>query len=409
MYMKERLAKNIWIIPLIIAVLISSVSIVGAIENNNLTNPQQKTVDNTVPATANKDEAQLYEEIFHTVYSRSRWLYDLMVFSDKAQPRSAEPRMVFAQARACGILSDYIEEEMDEPLNRRFIATTLVKALDYQERSVGYIADITPDDSDLATLTYYSYFLPDENSMLYPDAEITTEEYDSLIAQVKQYRLLKGKKVLSFGDSIMYGTGNDGEGIADMIAEKYGMTAVDYSVPGATFGIRKKKGHIYNQLQSAYADRVRPDIILLDGGTNDMNKVAFGKITEGFEMAGISDKDFSGGMEKVMWTFKNYWDGVPVVYVRVHNMDHGEDSNERQYGERALEIAAKWGAVSVDLYTGTDMCTEDSDICNRYTYVNPAFDYTADSVHPNALGYAKFYLPLISEAVVNQFQSEELV
>lgn len=406
--MKERLSKNIWIIPLIIAVLIGSASVVGAIEYSSPAKTQQRTEGGAVSATSNNDEERLYEEIFHTVYSRSRWLYDLMLCSGKAQPRSAEPQIVFKQAQVCGILSAYTEEEIEEPLNRRFIAATMVKALDYQNRSIGDLADITSIDSDLSTLAYYGYFLPDEDLMLYPDAEITVEEYDSLIAQLKQYRLLKGKRMLSFGDSIMYGTGNDGEGIADMIAEKYGMTATDYSVPGAAFGVRKGKGHIYDQLQRAYADWVRPDIILIDGGTNDMNAVKFGKITDGFDMKGISDKDFSGGMEKVMWSLTNYWGGVPIIYIRVHDMNLGEDSNERQYGERALEIAEKWNATSVDLFTDTDMCTEDPDICNRYTYPNPKHGNAHDSIHPNALGYAKFYLPLISEAVVNQFQSEEL-
>lgn len=404
--MKERLTKKIWLIPLIIAVLIGSASVVGAIENNASAKTRQSTDDTPTSVTENNNEAWLYEDVFHTIYSRSRWLYDLMGLSHKAQLQNINPQTVFAQAQACGILSSYTEEEMYEPLNRRFIAKTMVKALDYKNRSVGYLADVSSADRDLATLAYYGYFLPDMNFMLHPDAEITAEEYDNLLIELKRYRLLKGKSVLSFGDSIMHGSGNGNHGIAEIIAEKYGMTATDYSVPGASFGIRKNRGHICDQMKEAVYAQVKPDIILLNGGTNDMNAVDFGNITDGFDMSGVSGSDFTGGMEKTMWLLEKNWSGVPVIYIRAHNMDAGEDSNERKYGERALEVASKWGATSVDLFSDTDMCTEDPATNNRYTYINPKSNYTADTIHPNAVGYAKFYLPLISEAVVNQFQSE---
>jgi hypothetical protein len=87
-------------------------------------------------------------------------------------------------------------------------------------------------------------------------------------------------------------------------------------------------------------------------------------------------------------------------------MDLGEDSRERRYGERAMEIAMKWNVSSVDLYSDSGLDTEDPAMCNRYTYANPYADYICDSVHPNAVGYAKFYLPPIAEKLDKLFYKE---
>ena len=407
--MKKGFRKKIWITALIIALLalvVGSASIVSAIAQNVTSRP--KSMQESAPAVSDTmGEKMLYEQMYSVTHNRSRWLYDLLSASGKAKlSDSSDPQAIFAQAKSCGVIDSYTEEEMYLPLTRLFVAQTTVKALSYKQRSAGRITDITAMQGEMSTMAYYGYFLPDVNAMVHPDAQITADEYESLLTQLNRYARLKGKCVLSFGDSIMHGSGNNGEGIADMIAEKYGMTAYDYAVPGAAMGDRYGRGQIINQLQLAVADQVKPDIILLNGGTNDMNLVPLGDFTAGFDMSASSIETFTGGSEKTMWTIGNTWKNVPVIYVRAHNMNLGSDDNERLYGERALAIAKKWGAVSVDLYRDTDMNTENSYTCTRYTYVDPDAGNVPDSVHPTAIGYAKFYLPLISEAVVNQLGKE---
>ena len=50
------------------------------------------------------------------------------------------------------------------------------------------------------------------------------------------------------------------------------------------------------------------------------------------------------------------------------------------------------------------MNTENSKISDRYTYKNnPALAGRSDSIHPNALGYATFYLPAVSEKLAMLF------
>lgn len=396
--MRDILGKKFWVALLIAAALIGSVVAVGAIEKNNVMTTEKEY-------SASADGGALYKQVYEKLCSRGHWLCDLMTYTDKVENvDTSSVERIFEQARDCGIIARFSEQDMDAPLDRRFVAQTTVRALGYKHRSVGYLADVASLDSDMDTMAYYSYFLPDINYMVYPDREIKAEEYSELLTQLSRYRMLRGKTILSFGDSIMFGSGNNGEGIADMIAEKYGMTAVDYSVPGASVGYRAGRGHIPDQPTLAFTDKIKPDIILLNGGTNDMNTVALGDMRNGFDMSKTSESDFTGGLEKAFWRIQQNWKDVPVVYIRVHNMDLGDDVNERRFGERALEVAAKWNAVSIDLYTDTDLNTELPDICNRYTCIRDDSNYLSDSIHPTALGYAKFYLPQISQAVADQFQ-----
>ena len=407
--MKERFGKKFWITALIVAVLVTiilSASIISAIAKNVAAQP--KTVRESALATPDTGgEKMLNERIYSTTHNRSRWLYDLINISGKAKlTDSSDPQKIFAAAHRCGVVSDYTEDDMFQPLTRLFVAQTAVKALGYKQRSPGRIADINSMQIDMGTMAFYGYFLPDVNAMVHPDREITAEEYESLLVQLDLYAKLKGKTILSFGDSIMHGSGNNDEGIAVMIAEKYGMTAVDYSVPGAAMGDRIGRAQIINQIPLAVKEKIKPDIILINGGTNDMYRVPLGAYTEGYDMTDTSIESFTGGFEKTLWSIINNWYGVPIIYVRAHNMNLGADANERRFGERAISVACKWGIGYVDLYEDTDMNTEDSYACGRYTYVDPDVGNIPDSIHPNALGYAKFYLPAITDEIVTRLSEE---
>ena len=409
--MRKKLGKKVWIsiaIVVTLAAILIGTSIVSAIAKNVAAKP--RTMQESAPATPDTaGEKMLYQQMYSTTHNRCRWLYDVINASGKAAlSDSSDPQIVFGTAKSLGIISDFTEDDMYQPLTRLFVAQTTVKALGYKQRSPGRVADISAMQSDLATMAYYGYFLPDINAMLYPDREITAEEYESLLIQLDRYSRLKGKVILSFGDSIMHGSGNNDEGIADMIAEKYGMTSVDYSVPGAAMGDREGRAQIINQLKLALRDGIKPDIILINGGTNDMNLVPLGEFTEGYDMSAASIASFTGGFEKTLWSITVNWYGVPVIYVRAHNMDLGPDANEKLYGERALAVAEKWNAASVDLYSNTDMNTEDKYTRGRYSYVDSENGNAPDSIHPTALGYAKYYLPMVSDEIVNQLADTEL-
>lgn len=352
-------------------------------------------------------ERMLQMHIYEVSHNRIRWLYDLMLAAGKANFEfTGNGRTIFETARRCGIIGKFNDEDITRPLDRLFVAKTTVKAFGYKKKTVGHIADITEAQHPMETMAYYGYFVPDRYDRLYPDRTISVEEYDKLLTELDRYQLLRGKRILSFGDSIMHGSGNNEEGIALMIAEKYGMKAVDYSWPGESIGTRYVRGHIRDQMKEAYFNGEKADVILLNGGTNDMGHTELGAFTQGFDMNDAEERSFTGGLERSVWTLKNCWKDVPIIYIRAHNMDLLTDSVEQRFGNRAIEVAKKWDIPYVDLYNDSDMNTEDPYKSARYTMVDEREKTGHDSIHPNALGYAKYYLPPISEAVENNLIKE---
>ena len=330
--------------------------------------------------------------------TQGEWLRDMMLALGLIDEdiEAAQYHAIFSAAYDLGLIdSDVIRPY--KAVTRAYAASTIVRALGYEPRSVQFIADAREGD-DLMTLVSYGYFVPDSSDSVYPDANLTREEYAMLIGELKNYRRLSGRHLLAFGDSIMFGTGNDEEGIADLIAEKYNMTVTDCSVAGATFGVCSGRSNIADQIKKAFADGESADIILLNGATNDVAHTALGKVSEGFAPDAKNRKSFSGGMDYALALIRQNWPVTPVCYIRAHDMDIRDDDTERLYGERALSIAAKWSISFVDIYSNTGFNAEDREIRDKYTFYKEQIGRT-DSVHPTALGYAVFYLPPISEAV----------
>ena len=338
------------------------------------------------------------------ILTQERWLTDLSAVLELPTPLSADSRSVFEAACQNGII-DNAEAEPYSALTRRYVAATVVRALGYKAQKTDCAADLTKDDTDMSTLVYYGYFLPDDAGRVYPDATVTDAEYSMLLDELRRYMQLRGKTVLAFGDSIMYGTGNHGSGIADMITEKYGMKCVDCSVSGASFGVYGGHSHIPTQIKSAAAKKVMPDLILLNGGTNDMSYVTHGEIANGFDPKSFNERTYAGGFEYSLSLLQKYWNDVPVIYIRAHDMATVEDAVEQQYGETAMTITAKWRLPCVNIYDNTDFCTEDAAIREAYTDYREKYGH-CDGIHPTAYGYARFYLPLIAEEITRQLNTE---
>lgn len=405
--MKKMNLKRSGLLALIIAlvtILIVGTSVVSAIAKNTAEKTDASRHDST-SSNGKVNNVPLNSYMHNAAHNRTRWLYELMNASGLAQiDNGSDGRVIFKKAHELGLIEAYTEDDIYLPLDRLFVAQTTVKALHYPVRTVGELSDVPKDQqSVMGTMAYYGYFVPDDKDKIYPDTAISAKEYETLSTELKRYQTLKGKNILSFGDSIMHGNGNNEEGIAVLIATKYGMTVSDYSVPGASFGDRGERSRICNQIRVARDNEEKADLILLNGGTNDMGHTPFGEMKEGFDMSEVSENSYTDGFQKSLWMLRMIWKGTPIVYTRVHNMDLVEDKLERKYGDRALDIADKWGVRSVDLFSGTTMNTENKAIRDRYTFADDRYGEDHDSIHPNALGYAKYYLPMIGEAVMDQF------
>ncbi|MBQ3285544.1 MAG: hypothetical protein IJH40_07885 [Ruminococcus sp.] len=343
---------------------------------------------------------------FQTIYDRTQWLYELMKYSG-ALPgcSSGNSKAVFELAKQRGIISSYSDADFNASVDRLFVAQTMVKALGYPQRKVGTVSDSS--DTSLSTIAYFGYFIPDINNKLYPKALVKDEEFDSLISELKLCKKLKGKKLTVFGDSVMFGYGNPVgttyEGIADIIGIKYGMDYKKYAKSGAVMGKTSGKSHIADQVRTAIDAGRKSDLIILNGGTNDAwhTDIKLGDITDGYDMSSIGESNYTNAFEKTMWLIKNEWKNTPVIYVRSHRMKLGTKARQESIGERALALCEKWKVAGIDLYNDSELNGNVLEISQRYTWDN---DTLNRGIHPNALGYAEFYLPPIGENIASLFE-----
>ena len=281
---------------------------------------------------------------------------------------------------------------------RQYVATSLVNALGYDmSHNLDCTdADEVKDKNQVATAVYLGFLQLDDHGCFNTYHEITPGEVRFILAQLKIKNDLEGKYIVSFGDSIMHGDGNYRVGIAQLIADRYMMSYTDYSIGGATFAHVEGKDQISNQILSAIQNREQPDIILINGGTNDMRRASAGQISDDFEYGVCGRETFASGMEYAFWLLKTHFPTVPVVYVRAHDMVCVYETNELHYGSMAVSICDRWDICVADVFSDTGFDCHDDDIRYLYTaHINGY--YWGDSIHPNRQGYYKYYLPLIVE------------
>ena len=285
-------------------------------------------------------------------------------------------------------------------LTRQKAADILCSALGYSSYTVG--VNVTDTDSDtMKKMVFLGYFYPDENDRIYPDADINDTEYASLLTEVQRYRKLNGKRALAFGDSIVYGYGNNDWSSCRIMAEKYGMKYTSYAACGATFGIcSNDRRHIPDRITAAGEKGCKADVIFLNGGTNDISLIRKGLTPDVFDPAAPKESTFSIGFEYSMMLIRYYWGNVPVIYTRAHQMVITKEELGRQIGDYSLRIARKYNAYAVDVFTNTDLDTENEAMKKRYTMYRTDLG-TCDGIHPNLLGYTVYYLPPQAEMLAS--------
>lgn len=100
-------------------------------------------------------------------------------------------------------------------------------------------------------------------------------KFDAKLATKADIKEFAGKKLVTIGDSIMYGTGTSDyatQSLHAQIAAMLDMTVYDYSENNAGFttnGSGTRKANYLNQLTAAHTDHPDADVIVISGGCND--------------------------------------------------------------------------------------------------------------------------------------------
>lgn len=219
----------------------------------------------------------------------------------------------------------------------------------------------------------------------------------------------KGKNLLVFGDSIMFGSGNNGFGVGEYLEKDLGFKLFKYCGGGARTGYDEGKSWIVEQVRTAINDKVCADYIVFNGFTNDCNMtdgvncdVPLGGMPETApeDIFELSNKNttYSGCFEAIVCAFKKYFPQAKPLFVRPHRMGRRGEKVQIEYGERGVEICKKYGVAVADLYEGSGLDTflaahRDKYTCDSYGWGR------GDCTHPNAAGYEKFYMPIIESII----------
>ena len=277
-----------------------------------------------------------------SVYGRGTWLKWLMDAAGYKVDFSWSTAQTYDKAVEYGILTGWRDSDVYEGLRRQYVADTMMRAFKYKPHPISCVYDVGRDFMDsnhasrltkagnnyyandtqnknLNTIAYYGWFTPDYYGKLFPNGHISADDFDELKTSLAVYKKWRGKTLVSFGDSVMHGSGNilyagnyadtlpdssrvdkvnhrfpryDSvriEGLAEMFGEKYGMKHKDYSFPGATMGVRvtwnsdsdndaqyefhgdtSYKYHVANQVRTAIKEGQKADLIFVNGD-NDLH------------------------------------------------------------------------------------------------------------------------------------------
>lgn len=257
-----------------------------------------------------------------------------------------------------------------------------------------------------------------------------------------------------------FDTGKMG-GPCEFFGEKYGMRHYDYSWSGAVMGLVLSsnyddtynfngfsyKHHVANQIRTAIKENQDADLVILNGGDNDAymysripyeyvygSRVVYDygyssadshsnssrrsddKVTFNY----TNETSFVGGTRTAFDLIRTNWSNARFVYVGSHPLDYrgvknesllnsrSEDDNmywlakQVQYVERLKALTSQYGVEYADTFYKSDL-----DAFDKRCAVNYCYDgYTGGSVddraiHPNSMGYSKFYLPRIENVLLD--------
>lgn len=213
---------------------------------------------------------------------------------------------------------------------------------------------------------------------------------------------LTGKKIYSFGDSLVYGH-HSGNGMVDGIAKVYEMDYTKYAQNGATVNLSGKS--VYNQVLNASA--ICPDFVVFDGLTNDVGAESvglnypIGAITDGFD-GEFDTTTFCGSFEATLKLMKEKYPYAKIVFVTPHKMPTRHLEYFKQLVDLAIEMCEKWDITVANVYYDGDMDTTVDELRVKYSYNNQdENEGNGNGTHLTGAGYDIFYASIICKAIMD--------
>lgn len=209
---------------------------------------------------------------------------------------------------------------------------------------------------------------------------------------------LNDKTVLIEGDSIMYGYGSNGEGIGEILRDRYGFRLYKNAISGSTLayveGTENIRNRIVNGVKKPY------DYIILDGGYNDYGKsLPLGSLmSESYPYASAPDATtVIGAMELIFQHIKKNYPKTKIYFVTPHKVNRvWVQSNSlnltfKDYLDALISVCNLYSVPVIDLWNESGLVTYFSEM--------KVFTKDNDGLHPTKEGYEEFYLPVFQKSL----------
>lgn len=223
----------------------------------------------------------------------------------------------------------------------------------------------------------------------------TAEVYDGF-----QPGKLTGKTILYNGDSIAEsrfgGWTDNGGAFAAMIADKTAGHYINYAVSGGTLAQYAGAHNVVNDIANmdAYADAV-----CICAGVNDYwHGIQLGTYNPTDYTGAVNVSTVTGALEQIFRDCINKWVGAAIFFVIEHQISGTNVTNSAGYTfndmrKRIIEICNKYSIPYVDMYAegglNGNIAALDAAFLNGGAGTHP------DGCHPDAKGYATYYVPRV--------------
>lgn len=269
-----------------------------------------------------------------------------------------------------------------------------------KQRAADVNCDGNVDNADVAQIEKYI-----ENKLSY-------YSFESAKSLETDNGYLENKSMYCDGDSVSKGTGtnyfgNDYYSYCNYLAEKYNMNMTQKSVPGATLANKTGEGE---NTQKRIVQRIEKmsgnyDIILLDGGYNDMfQNIDVGTLTSSSDKSGNYDTYTTvGALERICYLITTKYPNAKKMFVLGHRIQ-GYDTQD-MYWDAIISVLEKWDIPYVDLRNDVGLTNANDEIANQY-FMYRTLKGKGDGIHPLKYAQEKVYGKLVEQSLNDLYNKE---
>ena len=235
------------------------------------------------------------------------------------------------------------------------------------------------------------------NNFKYEKLEYKINELSNIVETPDS--ILSNKIATFNGDSICQGVVNGG-GYAKILSDTEGLIVENKGIGGGTIA----KGTYFNDNPSTprhwICDTVNTmrndvDYAIFEGGRNDYGvNVPLGTLTVDYTGT-VDNTTFYGALEHLFRQALIRFEGKKIGFIIIHKANAEPYTRNKQgltmedYYNAIIKTCEKYSIPVCDLYKNSGLITAITELKDTYTD-------RSDGLHPNDLGYKKYYVPKIS-------------